>query len=111
MRINIKPLSVNRCWQGRRFKTKEYKEYEQICFLLLKPMKIPEGYLEIHYVFGVSNFAFDTDNGTKPIQDILQKKYNFNDNRIVYATIRKVKVKKGDEFVEFDLKALQPPLT
>ena len=27
MRIDIKPLSVNEAWQGRRIKTKKYKEY------------------------------------------------------------------------------------
>ena len=28
MRINIKPLSVNKVFQGRRFRTKEYDVYE-----------------------------------------------------------------------------------
>jgi len=35
--------------------------------------------------------------------DILQKKYLFNDNRIYKATIYKEIVKKGKEFIEFDI--------
>ena len=30
MIINIKPLSVNQCWKGRRFKTDKYKSYELV---------------------------------------------------------------------------------
>jgi len=39
--INIKPLSVNDCWQGRRFKTKEYKAYEKEMKLMIKKQKMP----------------------------------------------------------------------
>lgn len=103
MKINIKPLSVNEVWRGRRFKTEKYKQYENDCFLLLPgiPVKNPT---HIDLVFGVSTLAFDFDNGIKPFVDILQKKYGFNDRYIMSATIKKVKTKKGEEFVEFDLR-------
>lgn len=29
MQIKIKPISVNKIWQGRRFMTKEYKEWRE----------------------------------------------------------------------------------
>jgi len=29
MRVDIKPLSVNEAWRGRRFKTPEYRKYER----------------------------------------------------------------------------------
>jgi hypothetical protein len=29
---HIKPLSVNKAWQGKRFKSPEYKSYENKCF-------------------------------------------------------------------------------
>ena len=35
MILNIKPMSVNEAWQGKRFKTNEYKQYEKSCFILL----------------------------------------------------------------------------
>lgn len=103
-RINIKPLSVNRAWQGKRFKTPEYKQYERDCLLLLKNRneKI-EGSLGILLIFGVSSTLADTDNPVKPFVDILQKKYGFNDNRIYTQIVRKVDVPKGLEFIEFRL--------
>ena len=102
MRIKIKPLSVNGCWQGRRYKTKEYLAYEKMLLLMLPPkVHIPEkGKLDIYLEFGMSG-AMDYDNPVKPFQDVLQKKYKFNDNRIYKATIVKVKVKRGEEYIEW----------
>lgn len=101
--VGIKPISVNKCWQGRRFKSKEYKLFEEEMLYRLPKYEIPEGDLEIHYIFGVSNKLMDIDNSVKPIQDILQKKYDFNDNRVMYITIHKMIVSKGSEFVEFEI--------
>jgi len=35
-KVSIKPLSVNNAWQGRRFKTKEYKIFRETLALLLR---------------------------------------------------------------------------
>ena len=35
MRINLKPLSVNQAWMGRKFKTPAYKKYEADMLILL----------------------------------------------------------------------------
>jgi len=103
LKIQIKPLSVNEVWQGQRFKTQKYKIYEQEVFYSLPNIDIPEGDLTIELIFGISNMASDYDNMIKPFQDILQKKYGFNDNRIQEAKIKKVKTKKGEEFIEFKI--------
>jgi len=42
MKINIKPMSVNTAWQGKRYKTTLYQRYEKIVMVLLKKMAIPE---------------------------------------------------------------------
>jgi Holliday junction resolvase RusA-like endonuclease len=107
MRLNIKPLSVNDAWQGRRVKSKKYRNYEEDILKLLRPMTIPEGPLELYLKWGFSSAGSDWDNPIKPFQDCLQKKYNFNDNRVVRAVTEKVKVKKGDEFIEFEIKELK----
>jgi len=31
-KINIKPLSVNDAWKGKRYKTEKYKNYENVLF-------------------------------------------------------------------------------
>lgn len=104
MRIEIKPLSVNQVWQGKRFKTKVYKDYEKEALLKLKPMQVGDGRLSISLRFGVSSKNADVDNPIKPFLDILQKKYGFNDRQIYLLTVEKVDVPKGSEYIEFEIK-------
>ncbi len=106
MKIKIKPLSVNECWQGRRFKTPKYKSYERELLLKLNPQTIQYNHIGIDIVFGVSSKLMDIDNGLKPLLDILQKKYMFNDRDIYELNVRKEIVKKGNEFIEFKIKEL-----
>tara|TARA_R100000655_G_scaffold105020_1_gene152832 strand:+ start:1065 stop:1421 length:357 start_codon:yes stop_codon:yes gene_type:complete len=107
MKINIKPLSINKAWKGRRYKTDKYKAYEkELLYLLPNKKQIGnlEGPLKIDIEFGFSSSASDFDNPIKPLIDILQKKYHFNDNQIYEANIKKVIVDKGDEYLMFDIR-------
>lgn len=103
MRINIKPLSVNECWQGKRFKTPKYKAYETELLYRLRSIELPQPPYELHITFGLSNVLSDWDNPVKPFQDILQKKYGFNDKNIFKAVVIKNKVLKGCEFIDFEI--------
>lgn len=107
MRIDIKPLSVNECWQGKRFKTAKYKAYEKQLLLMLPRILTPEPPYEVKYTFGFSSANCDLDNPVKPLQDILQKKYGINDRYINKMTVEKVKVEKGKEFIEIEIKELK----
>lgn len=102
-KIEVKPLSVNRCWQGRRFKTDEYGVYEKLVIYRLPKIKVPEGKLLVRLEFGVSNKASDIDNPVKPFLDCLQKKYGFDDKRIYLLEVAKEDVKKGKEYIAFSL--------
>lgn len=102
-KVNIKPLTVNQCWQGKRFKTPKYKAYEKELLLKLRKMTIPDGKLMLIVNFGFSSKLSDWDNPIKPFQDCLQKKYGFDDRRIYKAIVEKFDVAKGDEYIEFDL--------
>lgn len=104
--VKIKPLSVNECWQGKRFKTKKYLTYENHLLLMLPKIKIPAAPYELYLKFGFSSAASDWDNPIKPFVDILQKKYGFNDKLIKRAVVDVEQVKKGEEFVLFELKEL-----
>lgn len=103
MRINIKPLSVNEAWKGRRFKTEAYSAFEKELLLMLKPLRMPPAPLEIFIEYGFSNKASDIDNPTKLVLDILQKKYSFNDSEIYALHLRKSIVKKGQEFIDIEI--------
>lgn len=104
MKIKIKPLSVNECFQGKRFKTPKYAKYERDLLYLLPHYEVPQGNLHLILNFGLSNMGADIDNPVKPFVDILQKRYKFNDNRITEMTLRKHKVKKGKEYIIFEIK-------
>jgi len=101
--LNIKPMSVNGAWQGRRFKTPAYKTYESQILLMLPKITIPEGDLKLSIEFGFSNKNSDCSNPIKLIEDILQKKYEFNDSRVYEISARKVIVKKGEEYIKFSI--------
>lgn len=106
-RVKIKPLSVNECWQGQRFKTKKYLAYEKEVLLNLKPMKLPPPPYCVCYEFGMSNALSDIDNPVKPLTDLLQKKYGFNDKDVFEMHVVKKKVKKSEEYFEFSIVTLK----
>lgn len=108
---NIKPLSVNSCWQGKRFKTPEYKAYEKELLLMLpnypKGKKVPE-MIRISFIFGFSSKGSDLDNPVKPLLDILQKKYKFNDSNVWELEVFKKIVPKGEEYFQFEISPVLP---
>lgn len=91
---------------GRRFKTEAYKQYERDLLLLLPKMKIPEGKLLLSIEVGFSSKASDADNICKPLLDILQKSYGFDDKRIYKLEVEKKDVSKGEEYIAFTIKEL-----
>jgi len=102
IRVDINPMSVNAAWRGRRRKTQKYRDYEEVMLGLLEDYDVPEeGDLFILFQWGLSSSAYDIDNPIKPLQDILQTRYEFNDKRVFRMFVEKEKVKKGEEYVQF----------
>jgi Holliday junction resolvase RusA-like endonuclease len=101
--IKIKPLSVNTAFQGRKFKTKEYKQYEKDLLLMLPKLKICDAPYKITIKFAFSSTLADIDNPLKPFLDVLQKKYNINDRDFYQLEVIKIVVKKGGEFIKFNI--------
>lgn len=100
--INIKPMSVNEAWQGRRFKTDKYLKYERDLLFMLPKIHIPEAPYHVALHFGMSALS-DIDNPVKPFLDIMQKKYKINDRDISVLSVNKWKVRKGHEFINFSI--------
>ena len=101
--INIKALSVNSCYQGKRFKNQLHKDYvkEVMSQLPIKFIGIPPYKLIIE--FGLSSKLQDLDNCIKVFQDCLTVKYNFNDREIYEIQANKYNVPKGQEYIKFDV--------
>jgi hypothetical protein len=104
-RIFIKPLSVNRSYQGRRFSTPELKAYKDALSYLLPRLTIPKGKLTVRYEFGVSSKASDGDNLIKSFQDTICEKYGFNDRDIYRWEVEEKIVSKGKEYAAFEINA------
>lgn len=107
MIVDIKPLSVNKAWQGKRFKTKDYKNFEKNMLLLLpNNLKVSNGNLLVELTYGFSSKLSDIDNPTKMVLDCLCKKYGFDDRQIYKLIQEKKIVQKGKEFIEFKITEL-----
>ena len=89
---DFKPLSVNKAWQGRRFKSKDYNNYEKEAMIILgRAKKTIDEFVEIEYVFHLKNCnRTDIDNLIKPLQDIIVKCGYISDDR----KIRKITAEK-----------------
>jgi len=94
VKISTQALSINRAFQGRRFKTNLYKTYEQIMLTLLPKQPIVKGWVEVWYEFGLTAKSFgisDVGNLEKLLSDILVKKgYIEDDRKILDLHLKKV---------------------
>lgn len=102
-KINIKALSVNSCYMGRRFKNQIHKDYAAEVMRQLPIFFIGRPPYKLILEFGLSSKLQDLDNCIKVFQDCLTVKYNFNDRDIYQLEAVKLNVKKGEEYIKFDI--------
>lgn len=103
-RIDLKPLSVNDAWRGRKFSTPAKKTYErrvkqELEWCILEDCIAP---YEIHFKFWIPKLQ-DYDNCIKVTQDILCEHFWINDRDIYKAVIEKVPVKAWQEYFEIEI--------
>lgn len=103
-RIDLKPLSVNDAWRGRKFSTPAKKTYEkrvkqELEGCILEDCVAP---YEIHFVFGIPKLQ-DWDNCVKVTQDIVCEHFWINDRDIYRATVEKIPVKAWQEYWEVEI--------
>lgn len=107
MIINIKPLTVNQAWQGKRFKSPAYKQFStDIAWLLPKRERAPAGPLEVHYKFYLKHHATtDFDNLIKPFQDQLVQNGIIEDDRFIYKAVIE-KIASDKDYIEVTFHAI-----
>ena len=105
--INIKPLSANEAFNGRKTKTAKYRSFERSLLFILPKMTIPNKTpLRLSYEFGFSNLQSDIDNAIKQTTDVLSKKYSFNDMYVMELNVKKFVVTKGQEYIKLNIEVL-----
>lgn len=104
IRIDIKPLSVNQAWQGKRFKTPKYNAFQTEMLLKLPKIKLDTtGSLRINIKYGFTSKLSDIDNPCKMVLDCLVKKYGFDDRQIYQLYQEKEIIAKGNDFIEIEI--------
>jgi Holliday junction resolvase RusA-like endonuclease len=102
IKIDLKPLSVNKAWKGRRYKTVDYLRFERDLSLIL-PLPCPElkNCLELKLTikFGVKSIGSDLDNLVKPLLDCLVKRGIIKDDRYIYE-LHLFKFKSSKDSIE-----------
>lgn len=104
--LPLKPISVNRCWQGRRYLTDQARKFQRDAYVLIKSqtrgMKLPDGELSLRLRFGLSR-DMDTSNCIKLVEDAIAKAFSIDDRMFRGQLATKEKVKRGQEFIAFDI--------
>ena len=92
-KINIAPLSVNKAWQGRRYRSKEYKDWSAEVLWLIRKQNLTtiKGAVKIKIEWGYK-FAkrTDIDNPIKVLLDALTESHVIDDD----VNIRQMEIKK-----------------
>ena len=105
--VKIKPLSINKAWQGRRFKTQDYKKYEEEFLWLLPKKEMIKGDVEIDLKFYLKKpKRCDVDNFVKPILDFLTKKMYIEDDCFVYK-LRAEKIPAAENRIRIKIEKIK----
>jgi Holliday junction resolvase RusA-like endonuclease len=83
--IDMKPLTVSKAWQGRRFKTPMYKKWETDVQYFI-PRKKYKGKVDVTIELFIKNDKMmDVDNVLKTLLDSMKKSGIYEDDRFIYA--------------------------
>lgn len=105
--IPVQALSQNQAWKGRRYKSPEYKQYQQTVHAYLSTFSLPkvkpkEKYY-LFFEFGIPTRQ-DCTNGIKIFEDILSDHLGTNDRYVFEIFARKVVMsKKEDCYIKFNV--------
>lgn len=101
--LEIVPLSINKAWQGKRFKTPIYSKYIEMALYRLPNKEKISGPVKVNLRFRIAYpKKCDVDNFIKPILDIFVKKGYIDDDRYIYL-LNASKVQSDDEGIDFEI--------
>lgn len=104
--VNIEPFSINKAWQGKRFKTKEYGYWREACMYALRGIEPVHGKVEVWTRFHIQHITTtDTNNLIKTLFDAMVDAKIIDDDRFIYREHHeKVPLVKGEgEKIEIEI--------
>ena len=107
--IKQKIISTNLIWGGRKWLTKDAKAFKRFMIASIRAKRLKLHYdeqepLAIHFRFGISR-DLDASNGIKLCEDAICEALGIDDIIFQGVTATKEKVKKGEEFIAFNITA------
>src|SRR3990167_7810284 len=100
--ISVKPISVNECWQGRRFKTKKYDKFIIDMLRVMPKKEMITGSIKLEIKLHLKSLLRgDIDNFIKPLVDCIVKKGWIEDDRFIML-LEVEKIKSSEECVEIE---------
>ena len=106
IKLEVSPISVNKSWKGRKFKTDLYKSFEYDVSILLPYVNDSLGKQEefVKYVFYINNYGnADTFNMEKTLSDILVKRGYITDDRYIRAGYVRKERTDGPEWIDITI--------
>ena len=99
--LPVKAISINECFQGRRFKTKKYDAFIQEMLYTMPKKKTITGLVRMEILLYLKSILrSDIDNFVKPILDCIVKKgWIVDDRYIQYLKVSKVKSKEEGVYI------------
>lgn len=103
LEVQLKPLTVSKAWQGRRFKTQAYKDWQRdFCLLVGKQTPITGNVALTLELYLKNDKMSDIDNTLKVIQDSMILANLIQDDRFIYE-IHAYKYPSDTEFIRITL--------
>jgi len=104
--LPLKGMSINKAWQGKNYKTKKYKSYEEEILMRVNRQEPIEGWVEVEYTFGLNYYKrTDLGNLEKALTDCLVKADVIEDDRYI-KRIHMEKVKTDEDFIEVKIESV-----
>ena len=105
--IQIKPLTVNQAWKGRRFKTPSYKKYTEDIGWLVKGKGNITGRFKMTIKAHLKHYATtDCDNIVKCLADSLVASQTIPDDRFM-DELHVYKYKSDIDYLEIEIEELK----
>ncbi len=104
--VNLPPLSVNKAWQGRRYKTKEYNKWLQWGMSIMPKREMIIEPVEITLTFYMKNPSrADVDNPIKTCLDLMVKRGYLKDD-VQVESLHAYKEKSDEERIKIEIREI-----